>query len=214
MKSYKILIATVFAGSMLLNSCGSIPGLSGSDTNTTTTDSNASSTETMLSGIIGQFLGGLTSESMIQGTWVYEEPAIQFESENLLAQAGGSLASTSMVNKINPYFKAIGITKGKLSLTFNSDNTCSYTINGNTYNGTYVFDKSKKTVTISSTLFTFPSAYVSASVNTMALTFDSTKLLTLTQGIGNSIPSATINTISSLSSSFKGMKTGFMFKKK
>ena len=227
MKNFKAISVALLATTLSFMSCGF-----GTTQGTTTGNNNnaaleagvgvlgalltgsntTDATSSLLTGVIGSLLDNAQSGSII-GTWVYQEPAIQFESENLLAQAGGSLASSTMVNKLNPYFKAIGITKGKFSLTFNSDNTCSYTINGNTYNGTYVFDKSKKTVTISGTLFTFPTAYVSVSVNSMALTFDSTKLLTLTQGIGNAIPSATINTISSLSSSFKGMKTGFMFKK-
>jgi hypothetical protein len=47
----------------------------------------------------------------------------------------------------------------------------------------------------------------------MAMTFDSTKLLTIAQGIASASQNSTLSTLSSLSSSFNGMKTGFMFKK-
>ena len=180
-------------------------------TGTTGTGMDAGS---LIGGVIGQLLGGTTSASSIVGTWVYTEPSVQFESENLLAKAGGAVASNTVVNKINPYYQAIGITPGAFAITFNSDNTCSYTMRGQTYNGTYQFDPSTHQITIQGQILTFPKAYVTVSANQMAMTFDASKLLTLAQGLASASQNSTLSTISSLSKSFSGMKTGFMFQRR
>lgn len=148
------------------------------------------------------------------GTWVYSKPAVQFESDNLLAKAGGSVASNSVVNKLEPYYKKVGITAGKFSVTLNSDQTCSYTLADKTYSGTYTYDSSKNTVSIKSSVLTFPTAYVSVSGSQMALTFESSKLLTFAQKVGSASANTTVSQISQLSSLYDGMKTGFLFNKK
>ena len=179
-----------------------------------TTASTGMDAGSLIGGVIGQLLGGTTSASSIVGTWVYTGPSVQFESENLLAKAGGAVASNAVVNKIDPYYQAIGITPGAFAITFNSNNTCSYTMRGQTYNGTYQFDPSTHQITIQGQILTFPKAYVTVSANQMAMTFDASKLLTLAQGLASASQNSTLSTISSLSKSFNGMKTGFLFQKR
>lgn len=166
---------------------------------------------TVISGIIGQ-LTQKTSANTIVGTWIYTEPTVQFESESLLAKAGGAMAANAIITKIEPYYKKAGITPGRFAFTFNKDNTCTYQMNGQTYTGTYKFDKSTNTIAITGSYITFPSAYITVSSNNLAMTFDSTKLLTLVQGLGVS-KNQTLSSIGTLSSSFSGMKTGFLFTK-
>ena len=215
MKKTSFLAALAMGGAMVLSSCGGL-GTMGTTTptNTNTTNTSGLNSGNLIGSIIGQVLGGaMTNQNSIVGTWVYSEPAVQFESENFLAQAGGSVASAAVVNKIAPYYKKIGITPGAFSITFNQDNSCSYTLKGRTYQGTYSFNASNNTITIQGQILKFPSAYVTVSLNQMAMTFDSTKLLTIAQGIASASQNSTLSTLSSLSSSFNGMKTGFMFKK-
>lgn len=223
----------IISAMMALTSCG---GLGTTGTTTTQTNTNQSGdllggmlgaalggTGTAASGLdagslIGSVLGGLlgngTNANTIVGTWVYSQPAIQFESENFLAQAGGSVASTAIVNKIEPYYQQIGITPGAFAITFNKDNTCQYTLKGQTYNGTYTFNSSNGTISIKGQILTFPSAYITVQGSQMCLTFDSTKLLTIAQGIASASQNSTLSTLGSLSTSFKGMKTGFLFQKR
>lgn len=221
----------MFSAALSLAGCGGL-GTTGTTTNQGTGDllsavigtaigtpgtkgtGSAMDAGSLIGGVIGQLLGGTTTANSIVGTWVYTEPSVQFESENLLAKAGGAIASNTVVNKISPYYQAIGITPGAFAFTFNSDNTCTYTLKGQTYQGTYKFDPSNHTITIQGQILKFPKAYVTVSANQMAMTFDATKLLTLAQGVASASQNSTLSTISSLSKSFSGMKTGFMFQKR
>lgn len=227
----KLFGAVIIGAAMSLAGCGGL-GTTGTTTNQGTGDllsavigtaigtpgttgtSSAMDAGSLIGGVIGQLLGGATTANSIVGTWVYTEPSVQFESENLLAKAGGAIASNSVVNKINPYYQAIGIIPGAFAFTFNSDNTCTYTLKGQTYQGTYKFDPSNHTITIQGQILKFPKAYVTVSANQMAMTFDATKLLTLAQGVASASQNSTLSTISSLSKSFSGMKTGFLFQKR
>ncbi len=211
MKKTTFLAAALMSGALTICSCGGLGALT--TPTTSTTSSSGIDTGNLLGGLLGQLIGGLTNESSIVGTWVYSEPSVQFESENFLAQAGGAVASSAVVNKVTPYYQKIGITPGAFKITFNQDHTCTYTMKGQTYNGTYSYDSSNKTISIKGQILTFPSAYVTVTGNQMALTFDSTKLLTLAQGLASASQNATLSTLSSLSKSFNGMKTGFMFKR-
>src|SRR5574344_1059357 len=87
----------------------------------------------------------VTTET-ITGTWSYQEPAIAFESSNLLKQAGGQVASSILEKKLATQFTKVGITPGKFLITFGSDGTFSTTKNGSvTSSGTYTIDGSKIT---------------------------------------------------------------------
>lgn len=189
----------------------------GTGTSSQTSTSSSSSSSTGLGSLIGGILGSFTqqtSASSIVGTWVYSKPAVQFESDNLLAKAGGSVASNAVVNKLEPYYQKVGITSGKFTLTLNNDKSCTYELGGKTYSGTYTYNSSSNTIAIQGTLLTMPTAYVSISGSQMALTFDSSKLLSLAQKVGSSSSNSTVSQISQLSSLYDGMKTGFLFNKK
>lgn len=166
----------------------------------------------LISGIIGLLTNGTASANTIVGSWKYAEPTVQFQSENLLAQAGGAIAGSAIVNKINPYYEKVGIKSGIMSATFNEDKTCSVVMNGKTITGTYTYDSSANTLQINSQLgFKLLTAYVTLSANQMALTFDSSKVLTLATALGANSTNSTLSAISSLAGSYNGMKTGFLF---
>jgi len=237
MKHTKLVAVPLLGGALLLSACGGMGASSNTSSSTGTGDllgsvlgsalggtsssasSSSSSTSSssglgsLIGGIIGSFTNQTTANSIV-GTWVYSKPAVQFESDNLLAKAGGSVASNTVVNKLEPYYQKVGITSGKFSVTLNSDQTCSYTLGGKTYSGTYTFNSSKNTLSIKGSLLTFPTAYVSISGSQMALTFDSSKILSIAQSVGSASSNSTVSQISQLSTLYDGMKTGFLFKKK
>lgn len=165
----------------------------------------------IIGSVLGQFYDTTTKTALV-GNWAYEEPAIQFESQNLLDQAGGVVASQTVADNIAPYFKTLGFKPGNISISFREDNTCTYTIGGKTYEGTYDFDDENKKITLKTPLFPLPAAYLSVAGDQMALTFDSGKILTLIQTMGLvSRDQTPVSAISSLASSYDGMKTGFTF---
>ncbi len=172
-------------------------------------------TPDILSGVIGILTGGGQSASIV-GTWTYEEPSVEFESENLLAQAGGAVAAKEVVNKIKPYYERVGLSPGKFVVTFNADKTCTFNINGNTQTANYEYDATKHTLKVTGQLIglSLGTAYVTASSSQMSVTLDATRLLTIAQTMGAASGNPTVSGLSQLAGSFKGMKTGFKFKKK
>ena len=229
MKKIKLIVA-VLSMSLFLSGCGpqtnsssnmgNILGsiassvLTGQDPSAGTTGAVANGSA--ISSIIGILTSGLSTSNnanSIYGTWIYAEPAIQFESENALAQIGSGVVNNIVQNKLAPYYKKIGITPGKFSLTFNQDNTCVYTMNGKQYSGTYTYDAKSKTANIQGTILSLPTCYVTVSSSELALTYDSSKMLSIAQAVAAKSGNATLGAISDLSSTYKGMKTGFLFKK-
>ncbi|MBQ9362993.1 MAG: DUF4923 family protein [Bacteroidaceae bacterium] len=173
---------------------------------------DAINTNSAISGIIGILTNGKASANTIVGKWTYAEPTVQFESQNLLAKAGGAIAGNAIVNKILPYYEKAGIKNGVMSATFNEDKTCSIVMNGKTIAGTYTYDSSSNSLQVTSQLgIKLLTAYVTLSSNQMAITFDSSKLLNIATTLGAVSGNSTLSAISNIASSYDGMKTGFLF---
>lgn len=175
--------------------------------------STVASVVKIIGSVLGQFYNTTTKNALV-GTWTYEEPAIQFESENLLSKAGGAVASQAVADNLVPYYEKLGFKTGKISLDLREDNTCTYTIGGKTYQGTYDFDDSSKKLTLKTALFPLPAAYLSIVNNQMAMTFESSKLLTLVQAAGLVSNQSSVTAVSNLANTYDGMKTGFTFTRK
>ena len=179
---------------------------------TNSTSGSAASTGNVLGDIISVFAGDiLTNKNFLVGTWNYQKPCVQFESENLLAKAGGTLVSNKVEATLETYYQKVGIKPGACKFVFNKDNSLQYTIGSKTYTGSYSFDSNKKMLTITTALGNQVTAYVSIAGTTMGLTFDASKLLTLINSA--SAASSSLSSISSIASNYSGMKLGFEFSK-
>ena len=209
----KFLSTSIIAAILLSSiSCGGgLPNiLTGTDGNGTGTNNGAVD---IITGVLGA-LTNQTSASSIVGTWTYTEPAVQFESDNLLSQIGSSALNKKAESTITKYYEKIGVKKGSFSITFNQDKTCSYVLKGKTFNGTYEFDSNTNKISIKSEGFlSLPSAFARVSGNSLELTFDTTALLNMAQSTASASGNSTLGALSSLSTTFKGMKTGFHFTK-
>lgn len=211
----KLFLAVAIITATLLSSCGSLTKMGGAST-AQTSGTKISSTGNSVTDLLGSVVGAFTkttNENTLVGTWTYKQPAVQFESSNILMKAGGSIAASAASNKIAPYFEKIGIKSGVAKVVLNKDKSCTLSLGGKTFNGTYEYDSSKGTITFSSVGFKLFTSYVSVSGSQLSLTMDSSALLTLFQWYGSMSGSTTISTISSLSKSIDGMKTGFLFTK-
>ena len=166
----------------------------------------------ILGSVLGQFYDTTTKTALV-GKWTYDEPAIQFESENLLKKAGGVVASQNVADKITPYFETLGFKPGSISLELREDNTCTYTLGGQSFDGTYDFDDANKKLTLKTPFFPLPAAYLSIVNDQLAVTYDASKLLNLVQMVGQFSNQPTLSAVSTLANSYDGMKTGFTFKK-
>lgn len=165
-----------------------------------------------LENILSSFLGKATlSEEMLHGTWNYRGTDVAFESDNLLAKAGGAVAAGQLEEKLDGQLSKIGLKPGSCTFTFNADKTFRANINGRNINGTYTYDASSRTITLTAALGLFnQTASVGTTATGISLLFDADKLLSLVSA-GSSLLGGSNSMLSSLSGlvgNYKGMKVG------
>ena len=175
---------------------------------------NTSETTTDLLGRVLSYLlfGNTTSKESIIGTWKYSAPKVIFESENILAKVGSDIASEKVEKTLGDQLERVGFALGKTALTFNEDNTCSFTFGSRTYPGTYKYDNSTNRLTISDAMgISNLRCTVCKNGNELYLLFDSDKILTLINALGKSTISNT--SAASILNSYKGLKLGWSMTK-
>ena len=156
---------------------------------------------------------GQTQAIDMTGTWSYEGSAVEFESENLLMQAGGVAAASVAENKLDEQLTKVGIKAGQMSFTFNADSTFTSKVGKRTMNGTYSYNAATKQVSLKYLRLVNLNAKVNCTAESMELLFNSDKLLKLLAFIGSKTNSTALKTVSSLADSYDGMMVGFELKK-
>jgi len=213
-----VFVAVVMAACLSLTSCG-VGG-----TGTTTSNGSSAATSalgTILSGdganVLGSLLDGLLGGSGITqknlyGTWTYQAPKVAFESENLLAKAGGAVAATKAENTLTSYLSKVGIQKGVSTFTFNEDGSYAITTKSKTIStGTYTFDADSKKIQLTGMLgLTSLSCQVGTSGSNIYLMFEADKLLSGANTLMNILGKSTL---SSLLGNYNGMQVGFTLAK-
>lgn len=183
----------------------------------TTTNSQAQSFKDLFSKEnvekVVNTITGKSTASMV-GTWLYSGSAIEFESDNLLKKAGGSVAAATAEAKLNEQLAKIGIKEGQLSFTFNADSTFNAQLGTKSLKGTYSYDKSTQRANLKFAKLIGLSAKVNCTSSNMDLLFNSDKLLKLIVFLSGKSSNTTLKTISSLAGSYDGMMLGFSLKKK
>lgn len=228
MRKFTVSLATL-ASALLLASCGTTSSsslLSGvgqtllqnavSGGSSSSTSDVVSTGSSLLSNLLSGVLGSSSSLSQddIVGTWNYTSADCVFESENLLAKAGGAVAATKIESEINSQLSKVGIKKGSCSFTFNSDNTYSAKIGGKTISGNYTLDSKNKKIKMTYLAgLGSMSPRISKSGNQISLLIESDKLLTVLQGVSAISGSSTISTVSSLLSNYDGLYIGMQLSK-
>lgn len=208
---------TVALGIMLM--CGvsanaqlNLGSILGAVTGTTSSDTSTSGTD-FISSLTSVFSSSKqASQESIVGTWSYSEPAIVFQSDNLLAKAGSSILANKLESKLQTQLSKYGIKEGTLKMTFNEDGTFTETLGSKTMSGQWKVADSKlyitylgvKTIEITTQL----------SGNQLMFVTNATKLLTLLKTMGNASGNTNLKTITSLMSSVKGMQAGITLVKK
>ena len=163
----------------------------------------------ILGNVLGSVLGlNKISQENLVGTWKYSGPGCAFTSDNLLAQAGGEVASQKIKSTLLNYYNSAGISSSNTYFTFGKDNTFTAKVAGKTVSGNYAYDPNTGQMTIKTLLFTI-NAYITASSSGISLLFESQKLLTILQTIGGVSGNATLATIGELSRNYDGVRLGF-----
>lgn len=213
------LSAAIMAATLSFTACGP-----GTTSTTTTSTSNSAGTDLATAGssILGNLLGSILSNTLTEqsfiGTWTYQTPQVRFESENLLAQAGGAVVAGSIEQKLDTYLAKVGITKGVTSFTFKEDKTFLIVTNGKTVaSGTYTYDRSSKILSLTGTLgLMSQNCIVGMDGTNLCLLYDADKLLTVMNTVGSMLgrSNSTLGNISGiLGQNYTGMKVGFSLSK-
>lgn len=177
------------------------------------TGAQAQSIKDIFSGVVNAVTGNKVSTSSIVGTWKYSAPACEFESDNLLAKAGGAAASKKITSKLSSLYTKLGMSN--VSYTFNSDGTYTSSFKGKSTSGTYTLDESTKALTLKTSAGVTMKTYVSVSSSTMSILFESSKLMDGLKTISSlaSKVNSTASLFSSLLGNYDGMRLGFKLKK-
>lgn len=164
---------------------------------------------------IEKVVNAVTNNKTVQmtGTWTFTGSALEFESDNLLQQAGGTLAASAVEKKLDEQLNKIGIKPGELSFTFNTDSTFVATIGSKPLNGTYSYDTSTQKVNLKLAKIVGLNAKMNCTSNQMDLLFNADKLLQLLTSLSSKSNNNTLKSIGSLAESYDGMLVGLGLEK-
>lgn len=208
------ILAIVAVSAMTASASGDLKDLLKSASSAASSGSNSNAL-----GAIGNVISNLTASSSfeiadLRGTWVYDSPAVTFKSDNALQKVGGAAAASTIENKLAPYYKTAGITSLKLTVDENDNFTMA--LSKGSLKGTVSKDEQGNLE------FNFNafgkiklgkvSAYATKSGNTLNLTFDVSKLVSIVKTVSSVAGIASLNTMSSLLSSYDGIYAGFKLK--
>lgn len=169
---------------------------------------NKSNVEKVVNAVTGK-----TAEVNLAGTWNYTGVAIAFESDNLLAKAGGSVAASTVEKKMDEQLSKLGIKAGQMSFTFNADSTFTAKVGAKSVNGKYSYNADDSSVKLKFAKIIPVSAKVSYTSTKTDLLFNVDKLLTIVKYLASKSSNSTLKSISSLAENYDGMRAGFALEK-
>ena len=165
---------------------------------------------------ISNILTDLTSTSEFDinnlvGTWNYSSPAVNFKSNDVLTNVGGSAASGVVESKLESYYQIAGIN----TLTFTVDSNLKFsmatkivTLNGTIEkgeNGTLIFNfNAFDKIKIGKI-----TAYAEKSANNLSLTFDVSKIITIAEKISSIANNDTFKSAVAILKNYDGIYVGF-----
>lgn len=187
-------------------SLGDILGAVASSATGTTTDDLVSSITSVFSS------SKQANKNSIIGTWEYSEPAIVFQSDNLLTKAGASIAAEKIESQLQTKLSKYGIKPGALTMTFNEDGSFTETLGAKTMNGQWKVSNSKLYITYLGVRTIEITTQISGSK--LMFVTNANKLLTLMKTMGSTSSNTSLKTITSLMKSVNGMQAGITLVKK
>lgn len=171
----------------------------------------------VVSDVVSTVTGGTTvSSSTIAGTWNYDNPAVEFESDNVLKSAAASLTTSSIEDKLAALCTKAGIKQGSFSFTFDSASSFSCTVSGKNLSGTYSISGETialKFTAVSSINIGTMTAQTSLSGSSLSLLFQADALLSFISKVASVSGSDTLSAITTITDQYDGILLGFEFSK-
>ena len=198
-------------GNLLKNVLGG--GTANSEQTETTTENKVGGLVSLFQNLIGK---DKVDNSSLKGEWVYESPAVAFESSNLLNKAGGKFIANTLENTLQKYLEKIGFTEGKVEMSFDGDSTFQMKIGTQTIEGIYSVNENELSMKRKAILLNARpvTANVAVKTDNIQITFKADKLLEFFTNISSMTSNSTLNLVGKLASGYDGMQLGFQFKRK
>lgn len=169
--------------------------------------------ETAINAITNLLGTKKVSEKSLVGTWAYSDPCVAFESENVLASLGSSVASSKVENTLSKQLTRLGFTSGKVVMTLNEDKSATIAYAGKNVPCTWEIEGTNL-------ILKFLNKSVKMNVKMegtkLQVAMSADRLLTLVTAITDkaSTVNSTLGTVNSLVKNVKGMNLGLKFTKK
>ena len=198
-------------GNLLKNVLGG--GTANSEQTETTTENKVGGLVSLFQNLIGK---DKVDNSSLKGEWIYESPAVAFESSNLLNKAGGKFIANTLENTLQKYLEKIGFTEGKVEMSFDGDSTFQMKIGTQTIEGIYSVNENELSMKRKAILLNARpvTANVAVKTDNIQITFKADKLLEFFTNISSMTSNSTLNLVGKLASGYDGMQLGFQFKRK
>lgn len=210
-----LLVAALCAGGTATVSAQSVLGdiLSSVANSKNGSSSSNTSASDILSGLTTIFSDSkVATEKNIVGTWVYEEPAVVFESSDIMKKAGASLVSSAIEKKLQSTLNKYGIKKGKMKMTFDKKGNFTQTMGKKTAKGTYTIDGKNVNLQYAGGLKQLIGT-TQLEGNSLLIVMDATKLIKFAGVVSNLSSNSMLKTAGSLLSGMDGMECGMRLKK-
>ena len=187
----------------------------GNNSNTSEKQESSSDISSLVSGIASIFSKDKqVSEQTIVGTWEYSEPAILFQSDNVLTQVGAKVTAEKIENTLKTKLAVYGIKKGVMTFTFNEDGTFVETLSQKRITGKWAIKDEQLQLTYGTYRQKTISITTQLENNQLLFVTDASKLLEMFKTITSKSANTSMTTLSRLMSSVSGMKVGLTLVKK
>jgi hypothetical protein len=195
--------------------------------------SQSSDVASTVTNVLGSLLGEAVpfSEKLLEGTWNYTGTACVLESDEALADIGGTIVAEKVEKKLDGYLAKVGVKENKCAFTFIGNDSSVFKVGNNVIEGNYTLDAEQKKI-----VFYFYgglnfTTHVAYNVTSMNIVFDANKLLTLIKNVTSKVASstgsmgavaqsasagttaATLSAVTSLLNSYDGMMLGMKLQK-
>ena len=149
------------------------------------------------------------------GTWKYNAPACEFQSDDLLKKAGGSLVSNQIEEKLSGIYSKVVLTADQFSYTFAADSSFTCQLKDRAISGTVSKEADSEQFVLHYSavqgLLNIGSVkvFIRKSGDTLSIMYEADKLLKVLSAIGNATQNTTLNTIGQLAEGYDGLLVGY-----
>lgn len=175
-----------------------------------TSDGNGGDILSTLTGVFSK--NKVATKELVIGTWVYEEPAVVFKSDNILKKAGGKVASSMIEKNLQTRLEKYGFKKGVVTMTFDKNGNFEQKLQKKTLKGTYTIEDKNIILKYAGKVSQFVGT-TQIDGDNLLIVMDASKLLKYVNALGQYSNDSKLKAATSLLGGMDGMECGLLLKK-